>query len=150
MLEKTVEQHDLKISAAQLGSKISLSNEEDTRIIKITVRDADPNKACEYANAICETSAAYIEDIIGMTAIKRLGSAVAPTTRSYPNVTSFTALGGILLGLIAVIILVILFLVDNTIKSSQDIERYLGWPTLANIPMKQDAKKQNKKHNKKK
>lgn len=144
VLEKTIAENDLAITPSALKGKISLANEENTRIIKITVRDADPQKAHDYANAICSTSAKYLENIISMEAIKRLGDASVPTSRSYPSVSKMTVLGGVLLGLLVVIILVIIFLLDNTIKSSQDVERYLGWPTLASIPMKQE-KKQDKK-----
>lgn len=143
VLQRTIDEANLGISTGALRGKISLSNEEDTRIIDITVRDADPVEAKRIALALCDVSSNFISDIIQLEAVKQLGDASTPKwgSPSSPNITKWTVLGAGVAGVLIALILVIIFLVDNTIKSADDVENYLGWPTLASIPMKEGSKK---------
>ena len=50
--------------------------------------------------------------------------------------------------MISCLIIVVRFLMDDTIKSSEDVEKYLGWSTLALIPMMYTDTPQNKSKNK--
>lgn len=144
VLQRTIDNAGLNCTTGALRGKISLSNEEDTRIIDITVRDANPTEARRIAQSLCSVSSEYIKEIIQLEAVKQLGDPSEPTKPATPSISRWTILCGIVAGLIIVLILVIIFLLDNTIKSDKDVEKYLGWPTLASIPVKEDANKAKK------
>ena len=61
----------------------------------------------------------------------------------------WTLIGGILGVLVISIILLADYLLDDTIKSSEDIERHLGLSTLALIPMVTEDGESGKKKNRK-
>ena len=65
--------------------------------------------------------------------------------KASPGCSKWALIGGLLgcLGISAIIL--IRYLMDDTIKSSDDIEKYLGLSTLALIPMKEDEVNSKKK-----
>ena len=60
-----------------------------------------------------------------------------PTSPVSPSVPKWTLIGAVIGIIIAVAVVVIQHLLDDSIKSSEDIEKYLGISTLALIPMNQ-------------
>ena len=118
-----------------LRERVSVSVLEDTRIVSITVRDEDPVQAMEIANGIRETATEYITDVMDIEAINVVETAFLPTQESSPDVRKTTLLGGVL-GILVVIVLVMAeYLTDDTIKTAEDVEKYLNLSTLALIPV---------------
>ena len=71
-----------------------------------------------------------------------------PTVKASPNVSVWTFIGGMLGVLLICFIVIVRYLLDDTIKSSEDVEKYLGLSTLALIPIAENGEKA--KTNKKK
>ncbi len=131
-----------------LSSVLKVDTPSDTRIVAITVQDEDPLQAMAIANCIREVASEHITNVMDIDAINIAETANVPTEKASPSVAKWTVLAG-LLGSVAVAFFVILgYLLDDTIKSTDDIERYLGLSTLALIPYtseEQDKKKSKKK-----
>ena len=68
-------------------------------------------------------------------AVNIVESANMPTEKSGPSYFKWTIIGGVIGGVIICAIILIKYLLDDTIKTSEDIERYLGLSTLASIPI---------------
>ena len=133
--------------------KVSVYTPVDTRIVAITVTDTDPYTAQTMANYIREVSAEHIENVMDIDAVNVVEVANLPIEKSSPSCILWT-LGGFLLGAVLVAALLIIhFLVDDTVKTSEDVERYLGISALGIIPfdenVTQDIGSQNSKSNKK-
>ncbi|SHI20349.1 Capsular polysaccharide biosynthesis protein [Butyrivibrio fibrisolvens DSM 3071] len=133
--------------------KVSVNTPADTRIVAITVTDTDPYTAQTMANYIREVSAEHIENVMDIDAVNVVEVANLPTEKSAPSCILWT-LGGFALGAVLVsALLIIHFLVDDTVKTSEDVERYLGISALGIIPfdenVTQDIGSQNGKSNKK-
>ena len=72
-----------------------------------------------------------------------------PKEPASPSIIKWTVIGLLLGVFLCAMIIVIRFLLDDTIKTSEDIEKYLGLSTLALIPVfdgTEDKKKQRNKH----
>ena len=67
--------------------------------------------------------------------------AVVPKRQSSPSVTRNTALGALIGAFLVVAIIVIRHLMDDTIKSSDDVKKYLGLDTLAEFPFVREQAK---------
>lgn len=145
VVEKVIEDLNLDVSVENLTKRISVSNPENTRVVYITVSDPDPEVAQRIANAVRETSAEQIQRIIKADAVNMVDPASLPDTPSSPRVFRTTVIGGLIGALLAVIVLVILYMADNTIKSAEDIEKYLNLPTLALIPQFEEENAEQKK-----
>lgn len=121
----------------------------DTRIVSITVKDKDPLMAMKIANCIREVASEHITNVMDIDAINVAETANVPTTKASPSVAKWTVIAGFLGGLVMAFISVLGYLMDDTIKSNDDVERYLGLSTLALIPLTVDEQgKKKKKKNK--
>lgn len=142
VLEQVIEQLDLEdMEVGGLKGMISVSAPQDTRSIYITVNDTDAYRAQQIANKVREVAAIRICDIMKVEAVNVVDEAYIPTAPSSPNVLKNTLFGGIAGVAVAIAIIVIGFLMDDTIKTSDDVEKYLGLSVLGSIPVLEESKK---------
>ena len=91
------------------------------------------------ADAVRASSAEYITKIMAIQAVNTVEEADLPVSPSSPSVRRDTFLGAVLGAMLAVILIVIRFMLNDTIKDSEDVERYLGLSVLGVIPKEDDA-----------
>ena len=129
----------------QLASMISVSSTDSTRILEIRITDTDPYRACDIANAVRDKTAERISVVMDADTVKPIDTANIPLTRSGASMRR-TLMIGALLGLLAAVIgIVVSYLTNDTIRSSEDVEKYLGLSTLGMIPMAEGEAKSSKK-----
>lgn len=128
------EQLGLEFSYSRLQSMLTVSNPEDSRVLYITVRDTDAQRAADIANAYAEAAKKFITQTMDTDEPSTFSIALVPGVAGGTNVTGYI-IRGILLGtVLAGGILVLIFLLDNRPKSPEDIMHYANIPTLAVIP----------------
>lgn len=132
-------------SYESFAGKIKVSNPSDTRIIAITVKDADPNLARQMADRIREVAAEHIQSVTDVAAVNVADVANLPLEPSEPSILKWTAIGAMLGFVFCAAIIIIRHLLDDTIKSSEDVEKYLGLSTLAIIPVAEGMEQKNTK-----
>lgn len=138
VLQKVVDNLELEYDYKRLKSKVSISNPSDTRILIISVEDEDPKQACTIVDELAEVSSAYIGDKMEVIPPKIIESGEVDEDPTSPNILKNTAVG-IFLGLVISIgVIVIIAILDDTIKSEEDIEKYLNVTNLASIPDRKD------------
>jgi len=122
----------------ELKERITVENPSDTRILSITATDKDPEMAKKIADTLAKTSADFIGDKMEVTPPKIIEEGEVPTIQTSPS-TKKNVLIGALAGLVlSAGVIILLTLMDDTIKSEDDIENYLGLTTLASIPDRKD------------
>ncbi len=121
-----------------LLDKVSVHTPTDTRIVSITVTDTSPLKAMDIANCIREVAGEHIQNVMDIDAVNVVEEANFPTEKAGPSIPKWTLLGGILGALVACAAILVHYLLDDTIKTSDDVEKYLGLSTLALIPVAVD------------
>lgn len=148
--EGVITQLNLDMTHEQLLSKMTVDSATDTRILSISVCDADPYVACEIANAIRDVAANHIKNVMDIDAVNVVETANIPENKISPSIKKNGMVGGIAGVAIAIAIILITYLSNDTIKTQEDVERYLGLSTLGTIPMSEaDRKNKNKKKHKK-
>lgn len=139
VIEQVIADLDLDFSVAALTSMVTVQNRQDTRILDIIITDTDPGRAREIADAVRATSAVKIKEIMKIEDVNLVSPASLSSTPVSPNVFKNMVIGGALGMIVAIAIIVIKHLSDDTIKSPDDIEKYLGISTLATIPVMSEA-----------
>lgn len=76
--EAVIAQLGLDMTHEQLVKKISVSNTTDTRIITISVLDKDPYMARDIANAVRDTAAEHIKNVMNSEAVNVVDEANIP------------------------------------------------------------------------
>ena len=145
VLEAVIQELSLSIDYKELTKKIDVSTPTDTRIVAITVEDRDPVMAMNIANSVRENASAHIQNVMDIDAVNVAETANMPTEKASPSCLKWTIIGGILGCIVVSAILLVRHLMDDTIKSSDDVEKYLGLSTLALIPMRNDETSSKKK-----
>lgn len=139
VLETVIEQLSLpEMKYKDLLKKVSVNTPTDTRIVSITVTDTDPQQAQSIANCIREVAGAHIQNVMDIDAVNVVEEANFPMIKAGPSVIKWTAVGGILGVFLVCAVVLIHYLLDDTIKTSEDVEKYLGLSTLALIPVTPD------------
>ena len=152
VLEEVIQRLNLiDMEYKQLASVLRVDTPSDTRIVAITVKDEDPLMAMKIANCIREVASEHITNVMDIDAINIAETANVPTEKASPSVMRWTILSGFVGAVIVAFFVVLGYLLDDTIKSNDDVERYLGLSTLALVPLSADEqdKKKNKKAKKK-
>ncbi|MGN0132752.1 MAG: YveK family protein [Lachnospiraceae bacterium] len=154
VMEKVISQLQLnglyedmeKIDSDGLAKMVTVNNATDTRIISITVRDTNPARAQDIANAIRETAAVHITSVMDIEAVNVVDYAEMPMEPVSPNVLKNVVIGALISFLLAAAVIIIIYLLDDTIKSPDDIERYLGISLLGTIPLDESLSKKKRQN----
>lgn len=151
VLEKVIEQLSLvDMEYEDLMKKVSVDTPVDTRVIAITVENTQPRLAMDIANCIREVAGEHIQNVMDIEAVNVVETANMPMEKAGPSVIKWTLIGGVAGGFIVCAVILVVFLLDDTIKTSEDIEKYLGISTLALIPAMEDENTAKKRKNKRK
>ncbi|MBP3620756.1 MAG: protein-tyrosine kinase [Lachnospiraceae bacterium] len=117
-----------------LAAMITVTTLTDTRIIEISVTDTDPTRAQDIANAVRVAASTHIADVMDIEAVNVVDYANLPEGPISPNPVKNAVIGALLGFILSVGIVVVVFLLDDTIKNPDDVEKYLGLSVLASIP----------------
>ena len=141
---------DMKnITPDRLAGMISVNIQNDTRIISITVTDTSPTRAQDIANAVRVAASEHIYDVMDIEAVNVVDYANLAEAPKSPNSVKNMIIGGILGFIISVGIIVVIYMLDDTIKTPDDVEKYLGLSVLASIPYDENIDTEKRKKKKK-
>lgn len=144
VLEDVIQKLGLDLTYKELMEKIKIDNPSDTRILSITAEDPDPVMAKQIADAIAGTSSEYIGDIMEMIPPKIIEEGVVATEKSSPSNTR-NALIGALIGMLLVCgTTVAEVILNDTVQTEEDVEKYLGLTVLASVPFREGEQEEDK------
>ena len=123
VVETVIAQLNLDLTYERFLNKLTVTTQNDTRILSITVKDED----IEAVNVVDEAN--------------------IPDEPVSPSIKKNGLIGAVAGAFIAIIVIIVVYLTNDTIQTSEDVERYLGVSTLGIIPIREGQKK-NKKKNK--
>ena len=115
VLEEVIQKLGLETEYRDLLKQVRVNTPIDTRIVSITVADIEPAQAMMVANCIREVASNHIQTVMDIEAV---------------NVVAGVC-----------IMILMQYAMDDTIKSSEDVEKYLSLSTLALIPIVSDGDK---------
>lgn len=143
VVDEVISALNLDASYDDLTEAISTSNPDDTRILEVTVEADTPEQAKEIVDTLCEIGQEKITDAMGFQQVNFYEKG---TLDEKPcNVTSLTTyvLIGVIVGVLCYSAFLIAFLLDDRIRTEEDIQQYLGLSILGDIPNTKQAEKKN-------
>lgn len=136
--EQVLQNLGLNYSYAELDSMLTVTNPSNTRILSISIQSDDPAEAAAIANEYASVVSRYISDTMATDEPSLLSKALTPTKPIGPRKLFNTAIGFILGALVMCVIVVVQFILDDKIKTAEDIRKYTGMATLAIVPINGD------------
>lgn len=133
--ENVIKDLNLEMKPEVLNAKITVNPVKNTEILEIDVTDNNPELAAQIANATAKRFSDAVIQIKKVDSVSIIDSAVTPDMPVKPKKT-LNVLIAFVVGLMASAGLAfILEYLDNTIKSTKDVEEILGLPVLGVIPL---------------
>ena len=133
-LNEIIKNTDVPYTWQELYDMIEAAPVNETEIMEVTVTCENPYEAEMLANEIAKVLPKRVSEIVEGSSMEVVDSAIASNEKVAPNITKYTAIGFILGGLLAIILLVVLALFDNTIHDEEYIINNYSYPVLAKIP----------------
>lgn len=118
----------------QIQGMTTITNIEETGILYVTVRNADPKIAYKLTNKILELAPAELERVVVRGTATVIDPAEMPEAPSSPSIPRNTILGAFIGFVLAVAFVFLADLFDNTIKTAEELEKNFGLPVLGMIP----------------
>lgn len=137
VLDQVITNLGLDETYKSLEKKVSLENPSNSRILKITVRDTDPLVAKAIADEIAEVGANFISLKMDQDPPTIIQNGYADGDPVSPSTLKNTAVGGILGALLAMAIVVLSYLFNDTIMTAEDVEKKLGLNVLGTLPLEE-------------
>ena len=118
----------------QFAEMVNVQTPADTRIVTITVTNHDPALAQKLADDIRKRSGELIIKTMQIDAVNTYEKANYPDRKSAPSCGRWAVVAALIGALAVSAVVIARYLLDDTIKTSDDVEKYLGLSNLALIP----------------
>ena len=149
VLEETIKNLKLNTTYDVLKSMVKVAVPEDTRIVEIAVRTVDSKSSQAIADEVREVASKKIAEVMKVDAVNLIDKANLPTKKCSPNVMKNTVMGGTMGAFVACAVILIFAALNDTIRTQEDVEKYLNLSTLGAIPLDRKTEAAEKKRLKK-
>ena len=134
ILEGIIEEEHLDYTYEELSDMINLTAVGDTRILVAEVESTSPKEAMTIANALADKAESEIPRLMSTSKPNIAEYAIQPDKKSSPSLMKNTLIGALLGMLILLAIFTVPYLMNDTINSSDDVEKLFGALPLTVIP----------------
>lgn len=133
-LNEVIKEADVPYTYEELKKMINANAVNSTEVFQVTVTSPNPEETEKIANTIARVLPGKIADVVEGSSVRVVDNAVVPLHEASPNYFNNTAIG-ILVGIAFSIILIILLeMVDNYVRSEDYLIQTYDIPVLAVIP----------------
>lgn len=143
--EMVREELNLSYSYKDMQNMLKVTNPSDTRVLYITVKNANPDLATRMANAYAEAAKKFILDTMDSEEPSTFSVALVPGTATGISRTGYVAIGLLVGTALAVVVILLKELLDTRPKTPEDIAQCADIPTLAIVPSTTVKLKQSKR-----
>lgn len=138
VVEQVISNLNLDMKTEEFVKKVSVNVAADSRVLSIGVTNSNPDLAKLIVDNLSDVSSERICSVMQIGGVNIIEYGNLPEEPSSPDVMKYTVIGA-LLGIIAAAgLIVVIYILDDTIKTADDVEKYLGVSTLALIPLSEE------------
>lgn len=134
LLKAAEEAGEEQYTYKELSRAVSTELQNDTEIITVSVELESAQAAVAIANSLADISGEYIADIVEGSSMKIIDSAILPDTFYTPNYRKNTVLGGLLGAVLVSAIVILIYFLDDTVKSEKELVDRLDVTVIGSIP----------------
>lgn len=133
ILDEVLEETSTELNSSELARKITVSNQFNSQLFTLTVRDTSPEQAAVLANTVAETFQTRVGDIMNVENVSIISRASANDIPISPN-KPLSLIVGVIFGLgIGVGLAFVMFFMDHSVKNDKFISEKLEWKVLGQI-----------------
>lgn len=141
VVEKVIEELELDMTYEAFVNDVAVNNPTNTRFIYITVNNKDAYMAKTIVDKLTDVSAERMGTIMETEEPNVADYGQIPQYQTSPNVTKNAFIGAVIGFVLSAGCIIIIFLMNDAIQTTEDVEKYLGMNTLGLIPLEEGVSK---------
>lgn len=134
VITSTIDKLNLDMTYEDLSEAVSITNVENTQIIKISVKNENPRVAATICNTIPEIFSTEVQRIVKASGTEVIDKAAVPEEPIKPNKTINIVIATVLGAMVSVFVIFLKEALNTKIKEPKDIEEKLGLPVFGVVP----------------
>lgn len=150
ILTQVVQELSVPMTEKQLESTLSMSAVNETEVLKISATTGSPALSAEICNTLAGLAPDVLKRVVKAGSVEVIGAAKPATAPSSPNVQKNAILGAMAGFTLCVGVLLLIFMMDTTVKSEEELRAHFNVPILGEIPDFDDLSTRGKRYGKKK
>lgn len=149
ILKKVIDDQNLDLTYKELSDMITISNPEDSHCLKICVEFSEPDTCVNILNSLLKYGVDGIYRVVGNDEPVIIDSAEADAVEVIkPGLVRYTAMGALLGAVLVCFIITLQVVMDMTLKTEEDVQKYMSLPVLACVPVFDEKRPRYKKRGK--
>lgn len=148
VIEQVIEELELNETYEQFLGRVSLYNESNTRVLSLTIQDADPYMAKTIVDKYADVTARETAEIMETGLPHDIDKGVVAKNPVSPSLKRNVLIGAFLGFLLSAGIIIVMHLLNDAVQGAEDAEKYLGLTNLGNIPVYESENKSGKRNTK--
>lgn len=141
VVDKVIEELELDMSYEKFVKTVTVENPTNTRFIYITVNNHDAYMAKTIVDELTDVSAERMGTIMETEKPNVADYGHIPEHQTSPSITKNSLIGAVLGFVLSIGIILVVYLMNDAIQTTEDVERYLGMNTLGLIPLEEGVSK---------
>ncbi|MDE5600062.1 MAG: hypothetical protein K2I60_00415 [Oscillospiraceae bacterium] len=121
-------------TAKQIKESLNIKVVSGTQILEITSTTNNVKLSVDICNTLAKVASLQLQNIINGIYVKEVGNATIPYNASSPNILNNSLIGAFLGLFITIVIVLLIELSDNTIKTADTFKKHCKIPVLGEIP----------------
>ena len=144
VLDPVIKELNLRESSSSLASKLQVSVIDDTLLIKVSIDHPNKNTAIAIIRSLVKKAPDVINQRITSGYITEIETPVVSSGPVSPNISRYCFMGFMLGVFISSAVIILIFVVNNRIKSISDLQYFSDLPILGIIPVSQNTETKSK------
>ena len=134
VLNQVIQEMNLETAYAVLQGRISTDNPSNTRILEVTMEAESPELSKQIVDRLCEIGEKKINDVMGANYVRLYEYGTSSNVPCNATPKSAYLIVGAITAVITFGLCLMVFLLDDRIRSIEHIEQLLGLSVLGDIP----------------
>lgn len=143
VLENVKNDLGTELSYGQIGNLVNISNPSDTRILEIKATTNDSEFSAKVANSVMENGMDAVLEIDAQAPYV-IDRAIPVNVKVNRSASFYALMGALALTVVYCGVVFVQFVYKDTIKSSEDVNQFLGLAVLTVVPEDKQLKKKGK------
>lgn len=144
--EQVINNLKLDLTSDELSELIEVNSPQDTRVLEIKANYMDPEIAKQIVDSVALISSERMVTVMEIEKVNIMEEGNLPTLPSYPSIARDVILGGLIGVIFSTLAIIFVHIMNDSIKTEEDIEKYLGITTLGMLPIEEGSSKKNIKN----
>lgn len=139
VLDEVIQKLNLEMDYEELCKSVTTSNPDNTRILEVKVVSDTPERAKQIVDVLCEIGQEKVTEAMGFQQVNLYEYGTLSDKPCNNTSIKTYLLVGVIVAILVYAVFLIIFLLDDRIRTEEDIEKYLNLNILGDIPDANDT-----------